>query len=45
MPTQTSSSASSWSIAASRPAATSPLMALRASGRFSVMVATRPFAA
>ena len=35
-----SSSSSSWSMAASRPSATSPLTALRASGRFSVITAT-----
>ena len=38
----TLSSASSWSIAASSPDATSPFTALRASGRFSEMTATLP---
>ena len=43
MPTQTSGSDSIWSRAASIVAAISPLMALRASGRFMVMTATWPF--
>ena len=37
------SSASNRSMAASMPLATSPFTALRASGRFSVMRATRPW--
>ena len=42
IPTQISSSASMASSAASTPLATSPLTALRASGRFSVMMPMRP---
>jgi len=41
-PTQTFGSASSLSMAASTPLATSGLMALRAWGRFRVMIATCP---
>ena len=42
MPTQTSASPSSLSMAASMPEATSPLTALRASGRLMRSTATRP---
>src|SRR5829696_6639637 len=42
MPTQSSGSASRRSMAASMPLATSPLTALRASGRLRVITATRP---
>ena len=42
MPTQSSESFSSWSMAASMPFATSPFTALRASGLSSVMISTRP---
>ena len=42
-PTQTSGSSSMASMAASISVATSPLTALRASGRLSVMRATRPW--
>src|SRR3954454_18319372 len=42
MPTQTSSSASIWSMAASMPLATSEFTALRASGRLIVMIPMLP---